>query len=72
MYPLCQHTHTHVPVVPTSLVTDLVVEDLLNEQDQDDDYIDDSGDDLEEMREDEELNEIMESVFGPECDEEDT
>ncbi len=43
---------------------------LLNEP-TDDEYVDDSGDDLEEMREDEELAEIMDFVFGPESDEED-
>ncbi len=43
---------------------------MLNEP-TDDEYVDDSGDDLEEMREDEELAEIMDFVFGPESDEED-
>ena len=33
-------------------------------------YVDDSGNDLEEMKEDEELTEIVNFVFGPESDEE--
>lgn len=48
---------------------DLEVEDLLNESGHDD-YIEESEDDLEEMRMDKELVEIMDSVFGPESDEE--
>ena len=47
---------------------DLEVEDLLNESEHDD-YIDESEDDLEEMRMDKELAEIIDSVFGPDSDE---
>ena len=46
------------------------IQDLLNEV-VEDEYVDNSGDDLEEMREDEELQDIVNFVFGPESDEED-
>ena len=55
--------------------TDLVVQDLLEEKD-DETYIDDSDDDLddwrrEEMDDDQELKALMEFVFGCESDQED-
>ena len=55
--------------------TDLVVQDLLEEQSEDT-YTDASDDDLDEFRrekmeEDTELRALMEFVFGPESDEED-
>ena len=55
--------------------TDLVVQDLLEEQSEDT-YTDESDDDLdefrrEEMEDDTELRALMEFVFGPESDKED-
>ena len=61
---------THTPVPSSSDTADLEIQDLLNEV-VEDEYVDDSGDDLEEMREDEELQDIVNFVFGPESDEED-
>ena len=61
---------THTPVPSSNDTTDLEVQDLLSEPTENE-YVDDSGDDLEEMREDEELTEIVNFVFGPESDEED-
>lgn len=61
---------TRTPVPSANDPTDLEVQDLLNEPTEDE-YVNDSEDDLEEMREDEELADIMEFVFGAESDEED-
>ena len=63
-------TNTTITQTTDVGITELEVEDLLQETN-DDEYVDDSGDDLEEMREDQELSEIMDSVFGLESDEED-
>ena len=61
---------THTPVPSSNDTTDLELQDLLNEPTENE-YVDDSGNDLEEMKEDEELTEIVNFVFGPESDEED-
>ena len=58
---------THTPVPSSSDTADLEIQDLLNEA-VEDEYVDNSGDDLEEMREDEG---IVNFVFGPESDDED-
>ena len=55
--------------------TDLVVQDLLEERSEDI-YIEESDDDLEELRteemdNDDELRQIMDFVFGPESEEDD-
>ena len=52
--------------------TDLVVQDLLEEY-QEDVYVDESDDDLdaEEMDKDEELQDLIDFVFGPETEDED-
>ena len=52
-------------------MTDIEVDDILQEHLQEDEYIDESDDDLTNlMRDDEELEEIMETVFGEASDEE--
>ncbi len=69
MHQLCEYPSTQrVLATHTTDTSDHVVEDLLNEQDEEE-YVDDSDEHLEEVREDEELNEIMDFVFGPESDE---
>ena len=55
--------------------TDLLVQDLLEEH-SDDTYVEESDDDLEDLRNeemdnDQELQELMDYVFGPETDDED-
>ena len=67
------NTPTHM--CSASDETDLVVQDLLEEKD-DETYIDDSDDDLddcrrEEMDDDQELKALMEFVFGSESYQED-
>ena len=60
------HSHTHIA---TSEHVDLLVDELVQVQNDDDIYVDDSEDDLvewqqEEMDADDELNTLMDFVFG--------
>ena len=50
---------------------EIELQELLDEQQQQDQYVADSDSDLDEMREDEELDDIMDFVFGNDSDAED-
>ena len=68
----CKNMNTPTHMCSASDETDLVVQDLLEEKD-DETYIDDSDYDLDDWRREEmeELKALMEFVFGCESDQED-
>ena len=50
---------------------EIELQELLDEHQQQDQYVEDSDSDLDEMREDEELDDIIDFVFGNDSDAED-
>ena len=71
----CNNLNKHGQSYTSSQETDLVVQEIIQEN-TDDTYVDESEDDLddwrsEEMDADEELHTLMEFVFGPDSDQED-